>query len=70
MVEGEPNTPTMVVKRNWKRNGYNKKHDQNDLIVRIYDRKGHQVGQQNYQFGGDYIHQDGADKEPLFALEN
>lgn len=60
----------MVVKRNWKRNGYNKKYDQNDLIVRIYDRKGHQVGHQNCQFCCDYIHQDGADEEPLFALEN
>lgn len=70
MVEGEPNTPTMVVKRNWKRNGYHKEHDQHELVVGIYDRKGSQVGEQNYQLSRDYIYQDGTDKEPLFALED
>ena len=60
----------MVVKRNWKRNGYHKEHHQHELIVGTYDRKGHQVGEQNYQLGCDYIHQDSTDKEPLFTLED
>lgn len=60
----------MVVKRNRKRNGYYKKHDQNELIVGVYNWKGHQVGEQNYQLGCDYIYQDSPDKEPLLALED
>src|SRR5687767_8522325 len=70
MVKGEPNTPTMVVKRNWKSNGYHKKHNQHELVVSIYDRKGRHVGEQNYQFGRHYIYQDSANKEPLLALKN
>jgi hypothetical protein len=70
MVEREPNTPTMVVKRNGKRNGYHKKHSQHELIVGIYDGKGSHIGEQNYQLGRDYIHQNRTDKEPLFALED
>ncbi len=60
----------MVVKGNWKRNGYHKEHSQHQLIVGIYDRKGTKVSQQNHQLGRDYIYQDGADEEPLFALED
>jgi hypothetical protein len=70
MVEGEPNTPTMVVKSNRKRNRNYKEHDQHELVVGIYDRKQDQVGEQNYQLGRDYIHQNGTDKEPLFASED
>jgi len=69
MVEGEPDTPTMVIKRNWERKGYHKKDDQHELIVGIYDRKGHHVGEQNYQLGRYHIHQDSTDKKPLLALE-
>lgn len=60
----------MVVKRNWKRNGYHKKHDQHELIVGIYDWKRHHVSEQNYQFGRDYVHQDSTDEKPLLALED
>ncbi|MCM3905431.1 MAG: hypothetical protein ND866_27365 [Pyrinomonadaceae bacterium] len=60
----------MVIKRNRKRHGYDKEHGQHELIVGIYDRKGRHVGEQNYQLGRDYIHQDGTDKEPLLALED
>jgi hypothetical protein len=70
MIESEPNTPTMVVKRNGKRNGNHKERRQDELIVSIDDGEGDQVGEQNYQLGRDYIDQDGADKEALFPLEN
>ena len=60
----------MVVKGNWKRNRYYKEHRQHELIMGIYDRKGCHVSQQNYQLGSDYVYQDGADKEPLFTLED
>ncbi len=70
MVEGEPSTPTMVIKRNWKRNCYQKENDQHKLIVDIYDRKRGHIGEQNYQLSRDYIHQDGTDKEPSLALED
>lgn len=70
MVEGEPDTPTMVVKRNRKRNSYHKEHSQHELIVGINDREGSHVGEQDYQLCGDYVHQDGTDKEALLALED
>jgi hypothetical protein len=70
MVKGEPNTPTMVVKRDWKRNGYQKEHDQHELIISIYDREGSQVGKKYCQLSRDYIDQDGTDEKPLFALED
>ena len=59
----------MVVKRNWKRNAYDKEHGQHELIVGIYDGKRRHVGKQDHQLGRDYVHQDGPDKEPLLALE-
>ncbi|CAN5858038.1 hypothetical protein BH18ACI4_BH18ACI4_08820 [soil metagenome] len=70
MVEGEPDTPTMVVKRDWERNGYHKENTQNQLIVCFYYRKGRHVCEQKYQLSRNYIYQDGADKEPLFAFED
>ncbi|CAN5509610.1 hypothetical protein BH20ACI3_BH20ACI3_00890 [soil metagenome] len=70
MVKGEPNTPAMVVKGDWKRDGNYEENDQNELIVGIYNRKRSNVGEQNYQLGSDHVYQDGADKEALFALKD
>jgi hypothetical protein len=69
MIEGEPNTPTVMIKANWKGNGYHKERGEHELIMCVYDRHRRQVSDEDNQLGRNHIYQDRTYKESLLTLK-
>ncbi len=69
MVEGEPNTPAMVIESDGKRERYHEENSQNHLVVSTNHTETSEVGDENYELGRDHINQDRPDKEALLTFE-
>ena len=69
MIKSEPNAPAMVVKRDWKHEGDYQQHSNHQLIVRADHGHGHEVSQQDREFGRDNIDENGSNEESLLAFK-
>ena len=69
VVKTQPETPTVMVKRDRKKQRENEKHDEHALVLRAQNDQTKEANQQDRELRRHYVCEDSADEKPVFALE-
>ena len=69
IIETEPQTPTVVIKRDWKDHGHDKQDHQYALVLCADHQQTKETKQQDHQFRDDHIRQDRPDEKAVFTFE-
>ena len=69
VIEGEPETPTVMKESERKQQRQHKQPDQNRLIAAAYHQQPDEAHHQNYKFSSNDIGQNRAYEKTLFAFE-
>src|SRR5262245_59656047 len=59
-----------MIERYRKDNRDHKQYGQNELIVGVEDRQANKIDEEDYQFGCDYVSENGADEKAFLAFED
>ena len=70
MVEGEPNTPAMVIKTDRKQERDHEENCEHHLVMGINDSETRDVSEQNHEFGRHHVNQDRSDEEALLTFKD
>ena len=70
VIETQPQRPTVMIEREWKREPNHEKNRQRDPFIKIGEEQGREINDDNQDLGGDHVRHNRADKKSLLALEN
>jgi hypothetical protein len=70
MIESQPQTPTMVIESQRKRDADHEQNCDCDPLVKIAGQQASEIHQHNQGFGDNHIYQNCAHKESFFAVKD
>ena len=69
VIKPQPQAPTVVIKRDGKYQGHNKKHHEHALVIHAENQQTEETYQQNREFRRYDIRENRADEESFLAFE-